>query len=376
MQGGRRRPGCPFVGFALCAVERILADSTVRVYLRHMSPEETNPSGVSRYAENCEFHGTAKSGLDAERRISGRLSAIRLGVLAYNILVILWGAYVRASGSGAGCGDHWPLCNGQVVPRAPRIETMIEYSHRLTSGLSFIVVVGLCAWRYSCFSARQSRSKAGRRLGRVSVRRGDARSGAGPFQRRPDRVHRPHVYLSAHLANTLLLLAALVLTAWFAEGPEARLRLREMPWPFWAALPLAMLVCVTGTVAALGDTAFPSASLSAGIRQDFSPTASFLVRLRMFHPFVAAISRPALRGDSGFRAARHRAAEDACLGHDDRHCDFRPTLRGRAESGSARACLDADSASVSGGYRLDRTGPVCGGSSAADQRCLFAVKQS
>jgi len=79
MQGGRRRPGCPFVGFALCAVERILADSTVRVYLRHMSPEETNPSGVSRYAENCEFHGTAKSGLDAERRISGRLSAIRLG---------------------------------------------------------------------------------------------------------------------------------------------------------------------------------------------------------------------------------------------------------------------------------------------------------
>ena len=40
-------------------------------------------------------------------------------VLGYNLLVIVWGAYVRASGSGAGCGNHWPLCNGVVVPNAP-----------------------------------------------------------------------------------------------------------------------------------------------------------------------------------------------------------------------------------------------------------------
>ena len=37
----------------------------------------------------------------------------------YNVLVILWGALVRASGSGAGCGNHWPLCNGQVIPVSP-----------------------------------------------------------------------------------------------------------------------------------------------------------------------------------------------------------------------------------------------------------------
>jgi len=39
--------------------------------------------------------------------------------LATNVAVILWGAYVRATGSGAGCGAHWPLCQGEVVPRAP-----------------------------------------------------------------------------------------------------------------------------------------------------------------------------------------------------------------------------------------------------------------
>jgi cytochrome c oxidase assembly protein subunit 15 len=212
------------------------------------------------------------------------------GVLAYNILVILWGAYVRASGSGAGCGDHWPLCNGQVVPRAPRIETMIEYSHRLTSGLSVIVVVGLCAWAFLLFPrGNRVRKLAGASVVFLFV---EAILGAGLvlFNVGQTASIGHTIYLSAHLANTLLLLAALVLTAWFAEGSEARLRLREIPWPFWATLPLAMFVCITGTVAALGDTAFPSASLSAGIRQDFSPTASFLVRLRMFHPFVAAIS--------------------------------------------------------------------------------------
>ena len=51
-------------------------------------------------------------------------------VLAYNVAVILWGAYVRATGSGAGCGAHWPLCNGEVVPRAAGVATLIEFSHR------------------------------------------------------------------------------------------------------------------------------------------------------------------------------------------------------------------------------------------------------
>ena len=56
-------------------------------------------------------------------------------VLVYNLVVILWGAYVRATGSGAGCGSHWPLCNGEVIPRAPEVETLVEFTHRLSSGL-------------------------------------------------------------------------------------------------------------------------------------------------------------------------------------------------------------------------------------------------
>ena len=69
-------------------------------------------------------------------------------MLAYNLAVILWGAYVRASGSGAGCGAHWPLCNGEVIPRAPSIATLVEYSHRLTSGLALLGVVALMVWTW------------------------------------------------------------------------------------------------------------------------------------------------------------------------------------------------------------------------------------
>src|SRR5665213_3823423 len=48
----------------------------------------------------------------------------------YNVAVILWGALVRATGSGAGCGNHWPLCNGQVIPVSPGLHTVIEFTHR------------------------------------------------------------------------------------------------------------------------------------------------------------------------------------------------------------------------------------------------------
>ena len=39
--------------------------------------------------------------------------------VAYNLAVIVWGAFVRATGSGAGCGDHWPMCNGEALPLTP-----------------------------------------------------------------------------------------------------------------------------------------------------------------------------------------------------------------------------------------------------------------
>ena len=92
--------------------------------------------------------------VSADRRPSPALRRFAWAVLAYFIAVILWGALVRATSSGAGCGNHWPLCNGTVIQHSPRAATIIEFTHRVTSGISFFAVLGLidldltgnCAW--------------------------------------------------------------------------------------------------------------------------------------------------------------------------------------------------------------------------------------
>ena len=210
--------------------------------------------------------------------------------LIYNVFVVLVGAYVRASGSGAGCGSHWPLCNGQVIPHAPQMQTIIEFTHRITSGFALAIVAVLCIWAFRLYPARH-------RVRTFSVAAAvflmaEALLGAGlvlfEFVAHNESVGRAF-YLAAHLANTLLLLAALALTAWFAHSANVRLRWREVPWFFYSALPVAILVSVTGAIAALGDTLHPAASLATGFRQDFSATATFLVRLRIVHPFVAGL---------------------------------------------------------------------------------------
>jgi heme A synthase len=211
-------------------------------------------------------------------------------VLGWNLLVVLWGAFVRASGSGAGCGSHWPLCNGEVVPAAPRIETIIEFTHRAMSGVALVAVVALWLWSRTSFS----RSDRARRMALASVWLlvTEALLGAGlvlfNYVDKDASVGRAF-YLSLHLLNTLLLLGALALTAWFSrEG--ARQHPARRSTLLIAALPIAALVSVAGAIAALGDTLFPAASLAQGFHQDFSGAANFLLRLRILHPALAILA--------------------------------------------------------------------------------------
>src|SRR5512138_2248211 len=75
-----------------------------------------------------------------------RVRRFAFWTLGYNLAVILWGALVRATGSGAGCGAHWPLCNGVVVQRSPALETMVEYTHRVLSGVDVVLLAVLVVW--------------------------------------------------------------------------------------------------------------------------------------------------------------------------------------------------------------------------------------
>ena len=211
-------------------------------------------------------------------------------VLGFNLLVILWGALVRASKSGEGCGDHWPLCNGTVIPHAAQIATVIEFTHRASIPVESILVVVMAAWAYFAYRRELVWKAAAASLVLLVI---EALLGAGlvlfKYTGTDVSVGRM-VYLSAHLVNTLLLVAAMALTAWWASGNRA------IEWSginarlLGGAIAGALLISITGAITALSDTLFPVNSLGEGLALDFSAAAPALVKLRIWHPVIGALS--------------------------------------------------------------------------------------
>jgi heme A synthase len=219
-----------------------------------------------------------------------RFAKYAWGVLGLNVLVILWGAVVKATGSGAGCGEHWPLCNGLVAPRAPAVETLIEFTHRMSSGLALLGVAGLLLWAFRAYPA-------GHRVRRGAVVSAafiivEALLGAAlvlfgwtAYDRSIERVFMQPI----HLTNTLLLLGAILFTARAASG-GAPLELGgqgRLLWAFAAGALGLIIISGTGSLISLGDLLFPAANLAEGLAQKFEPSADFLVRLRLWHPGIA-----------------------------------------------------------------------------------------
>ncbi|MFL5356599.1 COX15/CtaA family protein [Archangium sp.] len=212
--------------------------------------------------------------------------------LVLTLAVVLWGAFVRATGSGAGCGEHWPVCNGEVVPRAPSVQTLIEYTHRLTSGLVMVLAVVLCVWGLRAHAKGHPVRKAAV-LSLVFILT-EAAVGAGLvlFKMVAGNESLARAWwMAAHLINTFLLVGAMTLTAWWAGGRE-RLTWRRQGLTGWlvvGSLVGLLVLGVSGAIAALGDTLFPASSLAHGLSQDVSPGAHLFVRLRVLHPLLAVL---------------------------------------------------------------------------------------
>lgn len=214
------------------------------------------------------------------------------GVLAWTIVVILWGALVRATGSGAGCGSHWPTCNGEIIHQPQAVETLIELTHRATSGLALILVLVMLIWAFRAYPKGHILRKGAVATAFFILL--EALLGAGLVLLKlvgdNDSVHRA-IAVALHLLNTFLLLGVMTLTAWWASGGKSLNFKQKKLWPIWFLLGLAgvAIIGMTGAITALGDTLFPAQSLAEGLSQEADPNAHFLVRLRIVHPIVAIL---------------------------------------------------------------------------------------
>lgn len=217
--------------------------------------------------------------------------------VAYLLLVILFGAWVRITHSGAGCGSHWPTCHGQIVPLEPSLETIIEYTHRLTSGLLGIFGVVLVAWAARRFGRHRVTWASIVTMGFVVL---EGAVGAGlvleELVASDDSVARA-IIISVHLVNTLLLTGSAALAAWWSidERPVVPKALGSGTWVLVAGLLALVVTCMSGAITALGDTLFPVGALEGtGLLQhvtdELSPAKHFLVRLRIIHPVVAVVA--------------------------------------------------------------------------------------
>jgi len=213
------------------------------------------------------------------------------GLVAYTVAVIVGGGFVRASRSGDGCGQHWPDCQGQLIPDASQLKTMVEFGHRASTGIYGLLVLALVFWAFRTFKKEPRVYIAALAvllftlveawIGRHLVR--EQLVGTDQSMARA-------IWMSVHLVNTFLLLGAATLTAWWGSGGKS-LALRgqgAMLAAMLLGLGCTLVLGMSGAITALGDTLFPATSLIAGIRDDFSGSAHFLKSVRPYHPLIAA----------------------------------------------------------------------------------------
>jgi len=257
---------------------------------------------------------TADGGRDPRKRFARFARAL----VGYTLAVILFGAGVRITDSGAGCGQHWPTCNGEVLHLPRSLQTAIELTHRLTSGLSLLGVLALLIGAFRLYPrGHVVRASAVFSFVMIVV---EALLGMLIVLMRwvvHDASFGRILALPLHLVSTALLTAALTWCAYFASVRQPRPV--AVPRAARTLLLLAglgiLLVSATGAVTALGDTVYPvqASGFAARLQEDQGLNAHILQRMRSIHPFVAvfaaafvayvAMLLPSYRSSSAVRRA-------------------------------------------------------------------------
>ena len=212
-------------------------------------------------------------------------------VLGFFILVVLWGAVVRSTGSGGGCGSNWPLCNGDFVPHHPRLATVIEFTHRSTSGICTFLLAALGFWTFAV-TERGHRARIAVLWSAVLLVTEAVLGAVLVLKHYVENTYSVGrvVTQSIHFTNTMLFMGALTLTAWFLSEDSEKVEPVEAPrWVALLAVIATLVMGATGSLAALADTLFPSPSLRAGLIADMAAGSPTIVHMRWIHPAAGIV---------------------------------------------------------------------------------------
>ncbi len=226
-----------------------------------------------------------------------RIHILSWTMLWLTVAVVIGGALVRATDSGAGCGESWPICGGQIIPEIGNYHTAIEVSHRLMTGLLGFVLIAVF------LLVRRNYDKT-HRLRRAVFAAGvlliiESLLGASlvlfgwvEFDASIARL----IVVPIHLVNTFLLIGAMALVAFFAGGGNGfRLNLsRAQDKVIVGGLAIILIIGATGALNALADTLIKSDTLRTAAAGEVLVTESVLRQIRTIHPFTAIIGGLAL----------------------------------------------------------------------------------
>ncbi len=224
---------------------------------------------------------------------SQRFSRFSWGLLAYVLIVILWGVYLRASGSGDGCGISWPDCGGLfTVAKGAQTKTFIEYAHRASTMLLGFLLLAQVVWAWRLFPRKHPAKFA---LGGALfftvleswIGRHLVVNDLVAYSQAPERVW----WFSGHQVNTLLLAASFALVAWWGSGQPAPQFRKQGPFLALAVASVVALLglTVTGAISALGDTLYPPENHLQVMEQALLPTANLVMKARPVHPYTAVV---------------------------------------------------------------------------------------
>ena len=213
-------------------------------------------------------------------------------MLWLTVAVVIGGALVRATDSGAGCGESWPICGGRLIPDIGTHHTAIEISHRLMTGLLGIVLVTLFLTVRRRFARthrlRRAVSAAGilliveSLLGASLVLFGWVEYDASIARL---------IVVPIHLVNTFLLVGSMTLVVYIAGGGRPfRVNLGSIRNKLIAtSLVVILVIGATGALNALADTLILSGHLRESSPGEVLVSEPVLRQVRTIHPFTAII---------------------------------------------------------------------------------------